>query len=79
MKESLESETNKSKPIKHMPGFVPVNFRPVGITLLFIGLFISLIEIIGWISTKISLPNSLEYLGIGFILVGLYLIFIPKN
>ncbi|MFH1142615.1 MAG: hypothetical protein ABIH67_00230 [Candidatus Uhrbacteria bacterium] len=58
---------------KHMPGFVPVQFRRVGTVLLVSGIICLLTRLL------VDTTNSLIYFGVALTLVGLYLIFVVPN
>lgn len=59
-----------------MPGFVPVNFKKAGRVLLIIGLICLIIKAISYLTGWFFAANYIFYLGIGFILISFYLIFI---
>ena len=65
---------------KHMPGFVPVNFKNSGIILLLIGLLCITIKGISFFTRLFFAPNSVLYFGIAVLVLSLYLIFVvPKG
>jgi len=65
---------------KHLSGFVPVDFHLVGKIMLGIGIVLILLAIVDLLIEKIVLLDKLFYFGLGFVLVGLYLIFVvPKE
>ncbi|MFH1667540.1 MAG: hypothetical protein ABH884_00765 [Candidatus Komeilibacteria bacterium] len=65
---------------KYMTGFVPVQFNKVGKVLLTLGIISLLLEILDYFSDWFNLPNIIMFIGVGFVLIGLYLIYIvPKE
>ncbi|MBU2567038.1 hypothetical protein KKG46_05800 [Patescibacteria group bacterium] len=65
---------------KYMPGFVPVNYNKAGKILLVIGLICSALGLTAHLADWFNLSIYVLYLGIGLILVGLYLVlFVPKE
>ncbi|MBU1130693.1 hypothetical protein KJ840_00995 [Patescibacteria group bacterium] len=65
---------------KYMSGFVPINFNLVGKVLLPLGIIFLLSKIISYFTKWFNIPNVLLFMGIGFIIIGLYLIFVaPKE
>ena len=65
---------------KHMPGFVPVNFKQSGKILFTIGLVSLIIKAVSYLTNWFTVPNYFVYFGAGLILLSLYLIFVvPKE
>ncbi|MBU1164196.1 hypothetical protein KKA15_01365 [Patescibacteria group bacterium] len=65
---------------KHMSGFVPVNFKQVGVMLLIIGLIVILLKFFSYLTSLVEISNYVLYFGIGLMLISLYLIFVvPKE
>ena len=65
---------------KHMPGFVPVQYKKVGRFLLALGIAVSLVSLISKFTSLLTLPNYVLYFGLVLILLSLYLLFIvPKE
>lgn len=65
---------------KHMPGFVPVNYKQSGIFILAIGIACLFAKLFSYLTDWYILPNYYVYLGAGLIMLSLYLIFVvPKE
>lgn len=65
---------------KHMSGFVPVNYNLAGKILLPLGILLLLTKIISYFTKWFYVTNILIFIGIGFIILSLYLIFVvPKE
>jgi hypothetical protein len=65
---------------KYMPGFVPVNFEQAGRILLVLGLICLALKAASLLLDWFEISAYILWLGIGSILVGLYLIFVvAKN
>lgn len=63
-----------------MSVFPPINFNLVGKTVLPIGILFLLVKIISYFTQWLTIPNIILFIGIGFVIIGLYLIFIaPKE
>jgi len=64
---------------KYLPGFVPINFKQSGKTILVISLICLLTKFVSYLTHWFNLPNSFLYLGAGLIVLSLYLIFITPQ
>ena len=65
---------------KYLSGFVPVNFKQTGKILLIIGLVCLAVRLLSFLTNWFSLSNNILYVGIGLILLSLYLFFVvPKE
>ena len=62
-----------------MPGFVPVNFNQSGKILLLVGLAFFLAKLISYLTGWFYASNYLIYLGVGLILLSLYLILVVSK
>lgn len=65
---------------KHMPGFVPVNFKKSGKILLAVGLAFLIAKLVSYLTGWFSISNYIIYIGVGLIFLSLYLVFVvPKE
>jgi len=65
---------------KHSSGFVPVQFKLAGKILLPAGIVLVIIEAVDYLVGKDLIPTVVLFVGIGFIVIGLYLlIFVPRE
>ena len=65
---------------KNMPGFLPVNFKYVGLILLIIGLLGLIIKALSYWTNWFEVSNTIIYFGVVLILLSLYFIFVvPKE
>ena len=65
--------------MKYPPGFVPVDFQGVGKILLALGIISLILKGVTSLTGWLALPDIVFYLGLVFIIVSLYLIFVvPK-
>ncbi|MFC1687103.1 hypothetical protein ACFL0L_00805 [Patescibacteria group bacterium] len=59
--------------MKHLPGFVPVQFRVVGVILLVIGIILLALLGVDYVAEWDLFPNEILYVGIGLLIIGLYI------
>jgi len=63
-----------------MTGFAPINFNLVGKIVLTIGIIIGILSVLAKLTNWFELTDNIIFIGVGFIVVGLYLInMIPKD
>ena len=64
---------------KYLIGFLPVNYRDSGFVLSAVGLVCIFLRLFAYFTDIVEISNRILYLGIGFIAVGLYLIFVVPS
>ena len=65
---------------KHHPGFVPVDFKLVGKISISIGLALAVFWLVAALLNWNIIPMAVLFIGLMFIIVGLYLLFVvPKE
>lgn len=66
-------------PKRHMSGFVPIPFRTAGKVILALSGILIAIGGIGRLTAPATMPLVVLYIGIGLLLIGMYLLFAPKE
>jgi|APSaa5957512622_1039677.scaffolds.fasta_scaffold149113_2 hypothetical protein len=64
---------------KYPSGFVPINFKQVGIALIIIGLIMVIPSIISYTSDSFNVSENILYIGIGLILISFYILWAAKK